>query len=288
MMLYRRLTFTNAVGESLSFLPGSSFVIDGVEGLGDVTAEIQTQKAPFQDGSTYIDTLLAEREIAFNVRIMGDGDTDISRKRIQLARIFNPKLGVGTLRYQYGDIVREIGVIPTHVPTYPKGSDSRSVFHQYAIIDLIAPDPYWKTLDMESEPTFEPLFQFPFEGEFQMGISRDERLIVNEGDVPSSLIVEFYGPAINPTVTNETTGEFIKVNQTLQEGEYMRINTADGEKSVVFIDETGDERNVFNWIDLDSTFFKLTVGDNYITYTADNDIQGAIVNFYYQQRFNAL
>ena len=121
-----------------------------------------------------------------------------------------------------------------------------------------------------------------------MGISRDERLIVNDGDAPTPLVVEFYGPAVNPKVINETTGEFIQLNQTLGLEEVMRINTADGEKSVIFIDAEGVERNVFNWIDLDSTFFKLQVGENYLTYTADSDIQGAVVNFYYQNRYNAL
>lgn len=284
----KRMTFTNSSGESITFRLGSPFMINNVEGLGEVGADIQTQKAPFQDGSTFIDAVMVERDISFNVTIKGKSDTEVSQHRATLGRVFNPKLGIGTLRYQYGDIVRVIEATPTHVPNFPSGNENRGSQFQIALLDLIAHDPYWKTEGIEGEPTFEPLFQFPFSGEFQMGISRDERLIVNEGDVPSSLIVEFYGPAINPTVTNETTGEFIKVNQTLQEGEYMRINTADGEKSVVFIDETGDERNVFNWIDLDSTFFKLAVGDNYITYTADNDIQGAIVNFYYQQRFNAL
>lgn len=282
------MTFTNSSGESITFRLGSSFMINNVEGLGEVGADIQTQKAPFQDGSTFIDAVMVERDISFNVTIKGKNDTEVSKNRATLGRVFNPKLGIGTLRYQYGDIVREIGVVPSHVPNFPSGVENRGSQFQIALIDLVAPDPYWKTEGIEGEPTFEPLFQFPFEGEFQMGISRDERMIINDGDAPTSLIVEFFGPAANPKVINETTGEFIQVNQTLQDGEFMRINTADGEKSVVFIDAEGVERNVFNWIDLDSTFFKLEVGENYLTYTADNDIQGAIVNFYYQNRYNAL
>lgn len=282
------MTFTNSSGESITFRLGSPFMINNIEGLGEVGAEIQSQKAPFQDGSTFIDSVMVERDISFNVTITGRSDTEISQHRSQLGRVFNPKLGSGVLRYQYGDIVREIEAVPSHVPNFPSGIENRGSRFQLALIDLIALDPYWKTEGIEAEPTFEPLFQFPFEGEFEMGISRDERLITNDGDSPTSIVVEFYGPAINPRVTNETTGEFIKVNQTLNEGEYMRINTADGEKSVVFIDAEGVERNVFNWIDLDSTFFKLQVGENYLTYTADSDIQGAIVNFYYQNRYNAL
>lgn len=282
------MTFTNSSGESITFRLGSPFMINNIEGLGEVSADIQSQKAPFQDGSTFIDAVMNERDISFNVTIKGRNDTEISQYRTQLARVFSPKLGQGTLRYQYGDIVRVIEATPTHVPNFPSGNENRGSQFQIALLDLIAHDPYWKTEGIEAEPTFEPLFQFPFEGEFQMGISRDERSIINDGDTPTALVIEFYGPAVNPSVTNETTGEYIKVNQTLDEGEYMRINTADGEKSVVFVDSEGVERNVFNWIDLDSTFFKLKVGENLLTYTADSDIQGAIVNFYYQNRYNAL
>lgn len=287
-MYQRHLKYTNSKGESIDFGRSSPFVIDGVEGLGDVDADVQTQRAPFQDGSTYLDTVLEEREIAFTVRISGQGDAEISQRREQLARIFNPKLGLGVLEYQYGETKRLIEAVATHIPSFPKGRENRSLHHQIALIDLLAPNPYWKSEGVDVQPTFEPLFQFPFEGEFEMGISRDERLIVNQGDTATPLIIEFFGPAMNPTVTNETTGEFIKINQSLAVGECMRINTSDGEKSVAFIDGQGIERNVFNWIDLDSSFFKLIEGENSITYTADSNIQGAVVNFYYQERFNAL
>ncbi|WP_287471731.1 phage tail domain-containing protein [Exiguobacterium sp.] len=282
------MTFTNSSGESITFRLGSPFMINNIEGLGEVSADIQSQKAPFQDGSSFIDAVMNERDISFNVTIKGRNDSEISQYRTQLSRVFSPKLGPGTLRYQYGDIVRVIEATPTHVPNFPSGNENRGSQFQIALLDLIAHDPYWKTEGIEGEPTFEPLFQFPFSGEFQMGISRDERLIVNDGDAPTPLVVEFYGPAVNPKVINETTGEFIQLNQTLGLEEVMRINTADGEKSVIFIDAEGVERNVFNWIDLDSTFFKLQVGENYLTYTADSDIQGAVVNFYYQNRYNAL
>lgn len=284
----KQLSFTNSLGESIVFKVGSPFAMNNPTGLGDVGTQIQTQKAPFQDGSTFIDAVMAERDISFDVVIKGDNDTEISERRTLLARVFNPKLGLGVLRYQYGDIIREISVVPDHVPTFPAGSDNRGKRHQTALIDLLAPDPYWRTLNMETEPTFEPLFQFAFEGDFQMGVQRDERIIVNGGDVLAPLVIEFHGPAVNPIVTNETTGEFIKIKQTLGANEIMRIDTTDGNKSVVFVDDDGTERNVFNWIDLNSTFFKLVLGENAITYTADNDIQGAVVNFYYQERYQAI
>src|SRR5699024_6843259 len=156
---------------------------------------------------------------------------------------------------------------------------------QKALINLSCPNPYWQSPGITEEPAFEPLFEFPFEGEFEMGIQRDRRIINNDGDAPAPIQVEFFGPALNPKIINNTTSEYIKVNQMLEENEKMMIDTTDGIKSVFFVDEEGNERNVFNWIDLGSTFFKLEICENDIEYTADSVIQGVNVNIMYNKLY---
>lgn len=283
------LKFTNTRGESISFNKiGSFFHANKIEGLGEVDADIQMQKAPYQDGSSFTDSILEPRAINFEVVVKGDSDTLISERRSELARVLNPKLGEGILEITYGSVVRIINAVADHVPSYPSGNDNRGNGYQIGLVDLICPNPYWKSTTVTEEPAFEPLFSFPFEGEFQMGTQRDQRIIFNDGDAPAPIQVEFFGPALNPVITNNTTGEYIKVNQELFEGERMMIDTSDSNKSAYFIDSLGVERNVFNWIDLGSTFFKLTIGDNDIEYTADSDIQGAIVNISYNKLYTAV
>jgi Phage tail protein len=283
----QRIIFTNSRGQSVELKSSAPFLLQSINGLGDVDADIQTQKAPFQDGSTYIDSVLQERPISLEVVILADKST-LLEKRQYLASVFNPKLGKGVLRYENGETIREIEAVPDGVPTFPSGRENRGPTFQKALVNLLCPDPYWKSTEITEEPTFEPLFQFPFEGVFEIGIQRDKRIIVNDGDAPAPLYIEFYGPATNPVITNKTTGEFIKVNQTLQEGEVMKIDTTPGRKSVYFVQPDGTERNVFNWIDLNSSFFQLVVGENEIEYSADSDIQGAIVNISYRKLYNAV
>jgi Phage tail protein len=283
----QRIIFTNARGQSVELKSSAPFLLQSIDGLGDVDSDIQTQKSPFQDGSTYIDSVLQERAISLEVAILADKST-LLEKRQYLASVFNPKLGPGKLRYENGETVREIEAVPDAVPTFPSGKGNRLPKLQKALINLICPNPYWKSPEITEEPTFEPLFQFPFEGVFEIGIQRDKRIIVNDGDAPAPLYIEFYGPAVNPIIINRTTGEFIKVNQTLGENEIMKIDTTPGRKSVCFIQPDGTERNVFNWIDLESTFFQLVVGENEIEYSADSDIQGAIVNISYRKLYNAV
>jgi hypothetical protein len=280
----QKITFTNARGTSI-VLSRPPFLLTKVEGLGDVDADVQTQKAPFQDGSTFIDSILGDRFLTLEVVVIGADPADTQQKRVFLSSILNPKLGEGTLRYENENGIKEIKATLDNVPAFPSGSDNRGRTFQRAMVNFLCPSPYWRSLQITEEPTFEPLFQFPFEGSFEMGIQRDKRIIDNDGDAPAPIYVEFYGPAVNPVITNNSTGEYIKVNQTLAEGEFMRVDTTPGQKSVEFIAPDGTATNVFNWIDLGSSFFQLAVGENEIEYSADSDIQGAIVNISYNKLY---
>ncbi|MEK4760758.1 phage tail family protein [Viridibacillus sp. FSL E2-0187] len=283
------VTYTNPRGETVTF-GGPPFYLQSVTGLGDVTVQIQTQKSPFQDGSTYLDAILDEREVDIIFLIVADLEQnygDVSKARARIAQICNPKLGPGILKYENDYVVRIIDAVASHVPIYGDDSD-RTKTLQKSTLTFVAPDPYWKSLKVEEEPAFKPLFQFPFLGPFQMGLQQDRRIINNDGDAPTPIFVEFYGPALNPKIINNTTGEFIKVDQELLEGERMVIDTSEENKSVFFVGENGEMRSVFHWIDLDSDFFKLCIGENDIEYTADNDVQGAILNISYNKRYNAV
>lgn len=284
----QRIIFTSAQGQSVELKSSAPFLLQSVDGLGDVDADIQTQKAPFQDGSTYIDSVLQERAISLEIVILASDKPTLFKHRQFLASVFNTKLGRGILRYENGETIREIEAVPDGVPVFPSGRENRGPFFQKALVNLLCPNPFWKSTEITEEPTFEPLFSFPFEGMFQIGIQRDARIIVNDGDAPAPLQIEFHGPAVNPIIINKTTGEFIKVNQTLGENEIMEIDTTPGKKSVYFIQPDGTKRNVFNWIDLNSSFFQLVVGENEIEYSADSDIQGAIVNISYRKLYNAV
>src|SRR5690625_949385 len=294
-MQSRLLKFTNARGESISFRDGSSFIVSQIDGLGDVSADIQRQRSPFQDGSSYIDSVLSERFINFTVSIIGENDTDISQKRSELSRIFNPKLGLGTLEYRYGDVVRKIEAVPEHVPSFPTGVENRGFYHQVSLVDLICPNPYWQSTQVTEEPAFSPLFEFPSDywelgddGDlyFEMGIQRAERIIFNDGDAPAPIQVDFYGPAQSPIIENMTTGEFIRINKQLSENEVFKIDT--GAKTLIYVDEEGNETNVFHWIDPDSSFFNLEIGENEISCHCVISNLAKDFDIYYNKLYNAV
>src|SRR5690625_1401034 len=107
-----KLIYTNELGQSIEFSNRKPFILENVEGLGDIEADIQTQKAPYQDGETHIDTVLEPRYIDLEISVVG---SNVDELRRYLSRVMNPKIS-GTLRYEDEEVVREIDCINEHVP----------------------------------------------------------------------------------------------------------------------------------------------------------------------------
>lgn len=112
------------------------------------------------------------------------------------------------------------------------------------------------------------------------------KIIHNDGDVETPVMFEFLGETTNPKVINIDTGEFIKVNRTLQNNEILIVSTEFGNKKVILKDKvTGQETNAFGYIDLDSTFFELKPGNNLMSYDADAGKENAKVKIYWKNRY---
>lgn len=282
-----KFIYENSLGQSIKLF-SSPYRVSNFDGFGDVDSGVQTFSTPFEDGEVFLDTKMAGRPMSIDLRITGKNEADLIKNRRRLTSVINPKLGLGILKVIDAAGERLIKAVPENVPELIGGHGNHGPTFQKAVVQLIAPSPYWMSPLIDEEPAFEPKFHFPFSKPFIMGLQRDRRIIDNDGDAPTPIQVEFFGPATNPRIVNVTTGEYLKINQTLLEGEYMKIDTTPGNKSVHFISEDGSERDVFNWIELGSSFFKLIVGMNDIAYEADSNIQGTVVNIKYHKLYNSL
>lgn len=236
-------------------------------GTGGSPVDIQTQKSPYQDGETLIDTTLEVRDIQLVVAILGNSTAEIMRHRRELVRVLNPKLGKGVLRFESGISVYEIDVQPNGAPAFP-GGEARGALYQECLIELLAPNPFWLDPYFESREMSYLMggIQFRLKLPTMFSYWGFERRVINGGDVATPVEIEFKGPAVNPTVSNETTGEVITVNRELQEDDVLAIGTAFGQKYVCI---NGD--NAFHYIDLGSVFWQLVPGENLLSYTSNND-----------------
>jgi hypothetical protein len=283
----QKLTFTNSVGQSVVLSHRNPYLLTAIDGTGAMDVDTQLQKSPFQDGKTYVDNALEPREITLEVAILADDNESIFDLRKTLSQVFNPKLGEGVLRYEYDVYVKEITAVVDKPPVYPSGSSNRMEKFQKAMVTLICPSPFWLDIADVSEPLIAWLgkLQYPLTFPTEFGAQGDSRVLSNEGDVSTPLLIEFRGPATNPIVTNKTTGEFIKVNRDLTATDRLVIDTAFGRKRVEIVADNGTKTNVFNWIDLNSTFFQLVTGDNEIEYNADSGKDTAVVTISWRNRY---
>lgn len=277
----QRVTFINTRGESIE-LYHEPFFLNKIEGLGDVEAETQSKKSQGQDGSTPFDTTLEERFLSIEVVIL---DNLLANRQL-ISKVFNPKLGQGLLIYENDIVKRSIMAIVEHVPKFP---DERPRLGQKAIMELVCHNPYWLTDEqVEQLVVWDGGFEFPLQlpTEFARQSLSKAKILVNEGDVDTPILVSFEGPATAPiSIINVTTGEFIEVNQNLLEGETLEINTTFGQKRVLKVLPNGTTTNVFHHINLESTFFNLTQGNNLIDYSTGADYERSGVTITWRNRY---
>lgn len=277
------LTFTNAQGQSVELKNSAPYVLTSIEGTGGVETSIQTTKAPFQDGSTLHDVLLENRAIAIEGYVIGASREDMYSRRQTLASVLNPKLGAGTLTYQNDHTIKVIKAVPEQSPVFKERMGNNQQFN----IDLLCTLPFWMDPGYESVTLRYMMggLTFPLILPTAFSERSYKRVMTNSGDVETPVEIEFYGPAINPTVKNNTTGEVIIVKRTLVEGETLLISTEFGNKRVEVLRADGSRENVFNWIDLSSSFFQLQTGDNELEYTSNNDSYVSSVLIKYRNRY---
>ena len=200
--------------------------------------------------------------------------------------MLNSKLGVGTLRFTKNGVWRELKCVVEDNPNMLDSHSNRRPNMQRFTFSLLANNPYWT--DAEQSFTLAGFiggFEFPFSFPFSLGILGSTLTVENGGDTVAPLFIELTGPLTNPTITNQTTGEFIALAQDLPSGYHLEINTAMGEKSVVVVSDLGVRSNGFHYINPSSTLFGLCLGTNVLTYTATEQPSNTAVTIFFKNRY---
>lgn len=278
----RRLIFTNSRGESVVMSDSTKsapYVLHAIEGTGAADVDIQTQKAPYQDGQTFVDAVLGVRAIPITFGIRGLTDLEIYQRRRELSRIFNPKNGLGTLQFQNSGGVYSIPTVAENPPAFPDGWGNRVPGLQVASVDLLCPDPHWRDIDETTETLDVWAGGLEFGalefGTLEFATSGAVSAINNAGDVETPVEITITGPCTNPSVTNNTTGKTISITRSLLAGEKIEIDTAFGRKRVEHISALGVRTNAMHWLTDDSELWGLAVGDNELEYSETSGAGGA-------------
>ena len=253
-------------------------LLSHIDGLGHPGATSQKSQGVSQDGENAEDALLDPRNIKVDITIRTKTREKLYELKRRIYRIINPKTynkntnKKGELLLYYTNDYKKYRI-------YARVEDSvdfnaRFMNHDKATISFLCVDPYWLDaagIDINIKSVRGGL-RFPLILPNHFSLVTFYKEIENIGDVDAPVEIEYIGPAKNPKITNETTGEYIQVNMEIGEKEKLVINTAEGKETVNLV-TPHETKDVYNNIDLKSSFFKLIIGKNLIKYSSD--IEGA-------------
>lgn len=260
---------------------GSRFSVVDYSGIDAADFEFVAEENLHGIGSRLKRRKMLPRSITIEADYMGYKDRADVRQ--ELLAFFDP-FRTGTLYINYMGVRRQINYEVSKPPTF----SSKNVYETLSfLLELTCMDPAFLSDVEYSEQisTWVGGLKFPFKLPFHLRRRGESQTAVNNGgNMDTPVLVEFYGPAVNPVVKNETTGEAIKINCTLEDGEILEINTDFGVKSV--FKKSGNERTNLNQvIDISSRFFWLRPGINQLSYDSNNKEAVHKVSITYRERY---
>lgn len=273
----QKVRYINSKGESIYFDITPPFVLQTIAGVGEVSANVTSQKSPYQDGATYTGSKLESREIFMQVSLLNSNDSELFKMRQDVQRVFNPKLGEGFLVYENPNGTKMINVVPDGTPIFKEWKNGGITCQ----ITLLAFNPFWTELN--TLPTnvtsvsnyiskYGTLPTIPY---FQATVTKSGVSVANNGTFDTSLIIEISGATTeNVIVTNEENGASLEIVRMIPSGSKLYINTAFGKGKVIkLIAQDGTESNGFPYLSFTSKFLQLEVGENIMKYnTATQDV----------------
>lgn len=268
--------------KTLAIKSNTSYNLINIDGIEKAEFELNTVFNSHYDGSVVLSKRLKNRFISITADYKGINKESERRKLISF---FNPK-NSGVLIISYGDIERAIEYEIEDFNCKLVNINDDLIF----TVDLLCPNPYLRNI-LESKiniALWKGRFKFPLIIPKDVGIIvglREPSLIVNvnnTGDVKCGIIIEFKakGSLRNPSLYNVNTREYIKINKEMVAGEVIKVNTNIGSKKITKV-LSGVETNILNYIDLNSVFLQLDVGDNLFRYDAEENLNNLEVSIYY-------
>ena len=260
-------------GKTLRMGPGEDIDITAVSGLESSEVEISTSDNALVDGASVDGKKIKPRPIHIEASFRSNKNNPENRAKV--IKFFNPK-------YTGKALITNMGVsrnIEYELEGWTFAASKNMDSKLKILVDLICPDPYMLNVDNfgKNMANITPLFSFPW-----ISLSK-EVVLSNDGDVPTGVQIQFIatrGTVINPKITNTGTGQFMRVNVTMQTGDVLLIDTNDRHQVI-----TLNGVNYYQHIDRRSEPFKLDVGDNYLEYDADGNYTNLDVNLFYTPKY---
>lgn len=289
-------------GEKCSFGcdPSNMFLTQegGIE-FGSVSASHNTYSYPHQSGVSISSTDIQPRTISITgyacylltkdelnlVRTSGIENYAVSKiyeKKDVLNKLINP---LDEVRVYVGDFY--IDGKPNNSVVYANTvNENNQAFCKFSL-SIYCYDPMFRT-KQRIETILSgsiPLFRFPLVIPKNVGIVMSERvsyhilIIQNTGQIEVGAIIKIVakGSISGLEIENVITGEFIKVNKTLEAGEEILIDTNLGESRGIKGGTDGAYTDYLKYWDYTNSWMQFPVGSSLLGYSVDDD-KASLVN----------
>lgn len=265
------------------------FIIDSIDGIYEISASVKSTEYGATDGSHYNGTVVPQRNIVINGRII----SDYKNKRSMLYRVFRPGSNGQFLYTEAG----ETRVIDYQME-FCKLPDTKDKIKEVQI-SLICVDPYFRgSNDIRvTMASWISGFEFPHEfldGGEEFGYKSSEliKTITNENGVNGigmTITIGAIGSVTNPKIYHVEKGEYIAIGTsehpfTMDSSDTVVIETTTGKKKVRKI-RNNVETPVDEYLDPNSEFIQLNTGDNTLRYAADSGEDLMNVTISYRMRY---
>lgn len=287
--MINKIIYENERGISIELNRDGPLFLFKPEGFGGLESDIVSSKNAYQDGINISKTILKDRILTLNCYLEVDNEQQRHILKRKLYNAFNPKLKGHMKIYTDSGYLR--GASNLRVIQAPLFEDDYEGLNELVSfqIQLAMPLPYFEDINENRVDFGNDIGNFFFDLEIEeegkeLSIKNNSIVtnIFNGGDAESPLKVVFKAKSNvkNPSIYNVYSKEYIKINRTMSEGEEITVTTDIGNKRVESY-LNGVTTNIFNDLDIHSSFMWLDIGDNVIRYDAEEMLEQLEVYLYY-------
>ncbi|MBP3932216.1 MAG: phage tail family protein [Peptostreptococcaceae bacterium] len=287
--MINKIIYKNERGISIELNREGPLFLSSVKGFDGLESEIVSSQSAYQDGISISKTILKDRLLTLNCHLVIDNEQQRYILKRKLYNAFNPKIKGNMKIYTDSENLR--GASNLRVIQAPVFEDDYEGLNELVSfqIQLAMPLPYFEDINENRVDFGNDIGNFFFDLEIEeegkeLSIKNNSIVtnIFNAGDAASPIKVVFKSKSNvkNPSIYNVYTKEYIKINRTMTEGEEIIVTTNIGSKRVES-HINGVTTNIFNDLDIYSSFMWLDIGDNIIRYDAEEMIEQLEVYIYY-------
>lgn len=251
--LSKTFRYVNENGAEVVFEYDHGFLINKPVGIDTVQVNLSQAQGINQVGGTVQSKTVQPRPVSISGILVGPGQ---AARKEQLLSVIRPDLA--------GKLYADDHYLNVHVTATPTiGAEPEFAKFQFS---LNAPYPYWQKDSTVSQVLsgVQKQFKFPWNlsrpYRFGQMIQTQFITVSNHGQVPVPYRATLYAKdeVVDPRITNVKTGEMILINKTMESGERVVIEITHGRTYVT----SSVDGNIRGALSLDSSLFRLGVGDN--------------------------